>query len=115
MTDQYQWAEALRKAKQNEKQKQPNLNFSLQSKITIKQLEEQMEYYKTKLREAAKDKNKTEIQNMIDRMISCHSRMTALLIKNEKDLGEPDNSPTISAHLQKYFSDCAKLMQTFSS
>jgi hypothetical protein len=115
MSDQYQWAEALRKAKQGEKQKQSNLNFSSQSKITIDQLEEQMEYYKNKLREAVKNKNKEEIQNMIDRMITCHSRMTALLIKNEKDLGESDNSPTISAHLQKYFSDCAKLMHTLSS
>ncbi|OGH66924.1 MAG: hypothetical protein A3B90_01800 [Candidatus Magasanikbacteria bacterium RIFCSPHIGHO2_02_FULL_41_13] len=115
MGNQYEWAEALRKAKQGEKQKQPKLSFSSQSKITVEQLEEQMEYYKNKLREAVRNNNKSEIQNMIDRMITCHSRITALLIKNEKDLGEADNSPTISAHLQKYFSDCAKLLHTFSS
>ncbi len=114
MSNQYQWAEALRKAQMNEKQKKPNLTFSSQSKISVEQLEEQMEYYKNKLRDAVQSKNTTEVENLVDRMITCHSRITALLIKNEKNLGEPDTSPIISAHLQKYFSDCAKLLQTFS-
>ncbi len=113
MSDQYQWAEALRKARQGEQQKQPRLNFSSPSKISTEQLEEQMEYYKKKLLEAVQNKNTEEIQNLVERLINCHSRLTALLIKNEKDLGESDNSPLIAEYLQKYFSDCKKLLETF--
>ena len=115
MSNQYDWAEALRKAQQGDRRKQPSLTFSSQSKMTTtpEQLEEQMDYFKKKLHEAAQAKNTAEIQNLVDRLIKCHARLTALLIKNEKDLGESDTSPTVRAHLQKYFSDAAQLLQTF--
>ncbi len=111
----YEWAEALRKAQHTAKQNIPTVGFSFEPKISLEQLQEQMNYYKEKLKEALKTKNTAEIQNLIDRIINNHARQTAFLIKKEKSLGAKDTSPTIDAHLQKYFSDCKKLLQIIPS
>lgn len=111
----YTWAEALRKAQHTAKQNTPTVGFSFEPKISLEQLQEQMTYYKQKLKDAIKTKNTPEIQNLIDRIINNHARQTAFLIKKEKSFGTKDNSPTIDAHLQKYFADCLQLAKLLPS
>lgn len=115
MNQQYEWAEALRKAHTTAQIRPASLGESLQPKISLTQLQEQMDYYKTKLGTAVQNNDTTEIQDLIDRMINAHARMTALIIKQEKERGARDNSPIIRSHLEKYFSDCTELVQKFPS
>lgn len=115
MSNQYEWADALRKAQNNAQIKKPTLDISTQPKISLEQLEEQLAYYKNKLIEAANTKNTAEIQNLLDRIINTHARMTALLIRQEKELGATDNAPSVQGHLEKYFSDCNTLLELFPS
>ncbi len=116
MGQDYQWAEALRKAKSNERKEVPTLfNFATEPKISLEQLEEQMVYYKQKLKDAAEKKNIPEIRSLVERLIHNHARQTALLIRQEKMLGAKENAPEIRHLLKKYFSDCTKLTGLFSS
>lgn len=113
MNQDYKWAEALKKAQQNAKQNAPKALFSFEPKIDLGQLQEQMNYYKMKLKEAHKNNNSQEIQTLVEKIINNHAKQTALLIKKEKSFGAKDNSPVINAHLDKYFSDCIKLSKLF--
>ncbi len=115
MGNEYQWADALRKAQMNAQTRQSPLSSSSAPKISFEQLQEQLDYYKEKLPGVVKNKDQNEIQNLLERLINTHARMTALLIRKEKELGKQDNSPSIKAHLEKYFSDCNSLLQQFPS
>jgi len=115
MSQDYQWADALRKAQLQAKQSTPKLTVSPDPQITTEQLQEQMAYYKTKLQEAAAKKDQKLINELLERLINNHARQTALLIKRAKEAGATDNSPVVLSHIQKYFSDCTQLTGLFPS
>lgn len=116
MAQDYQWAQALRKAQMNAKKQAPTPQiFKSEPKVTLEQLEEQMAYYKNKLTEAAAKKNIPETKDLVARLINNHARQTALLVRKQKMLGSKDNGPEITGLLKKYFSDCKKLTEVFSS
>jgi len=112
MGQEYQWAEALRKAKKSVSK----IRLSqTSSKLTLNesQLLEQLEYYKMKLAEAAQKNNQAVINPLVERLIKTHAKLTALFIKQEKENGATDDSPNIQNHLAKYYSDCSALLQKF--
>ena len=113
MAQEYEWAEALRRAKQEASRSDTlllrNLDFPTNDKITM--FQEQLDYYKNKLKEAlAAKKNRNQIEFLIDKIITLLAKLTTNAIHEEKEMGATDSSEEVQRHLQKYFSDCTFLL-----
>lgn len=113
MSQEQEWSEALRRAKQNTNFMKTSLKKQ-DDDVLMNQMTEQLHYYKVKFMEAQDNNDSVKIQSLAERLINTHARMTTLLIKKEKARGAFENSPQIRNLLKKYFVDGRKLLRYLS-
>jgi len=102
MTDNFEldWAKSIQKSKQTSNVSQ------IDPVIQKKQIDEELKYFKKKLRDAINEKNKIKAKEILKKLIKTRSRLLKIaLTKRGADHEE---------ELKKYYHDCYALTKTTS-
>ncbi|MBT4124024.1 MAG: hypothetical protein HOA57_03180 [Candidatus Magasanikbacteria bacterium] len=102
MTDNFEldWAKSIQKSKQS------GTTSQIDPAIQKKQAEEELKYFKQKLREAIEENNKDKTKDTLKKLIKTRSRL--LKITLTKRTIDPEEE------IEKYYHDCHRLTKTVS-
>ena len=97
-----QWAKTLKQTKQQTTKKK------LPIKVQEKQIKEEMEYFKNKLKKNTKDKNKIQIKKTYQTLIKLRAKLCVIEMKKKEEESYLDEE-TRNKLIADYIKDCTRL------
>lgn len=100
-----QWAFALKRSRRQVMKQQKHVPLDLQKK----QVMEDMQYFKSKLIEAAKNKDENEVKKYFEKLIDLRTKQLKILFEQINDFYGTVQEENIKFQLKKFYRDCTKL------